>query len=202
MTRMREVLRHSNELFQVTNSFTFNPKCVKMGELYGEYNQLTSEWKDGLASTIIRTAVADATPARKWVVFDGPVDAIWIENMNTVSAVRPLDAAQPAQPCMLSSVVQIDLLLQMLQLALPSWALLGETAASASCLLLRRSSAWVSKPESVCLTGAGRQLHAVPAKRRAPEAQPGHNANAVRGLRPVRGLPCDSVPLWHGVCAL
>ncbi len=61
----------------------FNPKCIKMGELYGEYNLLTNEWTDGLGSTLIRNAVNDTTPDKKWVVFDGPVDAIWIENMNT-----------------------------------------------------------------------------------------------------------------------
>lgn len=68
---------------QVTHTFTINPKCIKMGELYGEYNLLTNEWTDGLGSTLIRSAVADTAVDRKWVVLDGPVDAIWIENMNT-----------------------------------------------------------------------------------------------------------------------
>ena len=55
-----------------------------MGELYGEVNKLTLEWKDGLMATIIREVVKDSSEDHKWIVCDGPVDALWIENMNTV----------------------------------------------------------------------------------------------------------------------
>jgi len=74
----------ANEEYQTVHTFVLNPKCIKMGELYGEYNLQTNEWTDGLGSTLIRNAVADTTLDKKWIVFDGPVDAIWIENMNTV----------------------------------------------------------------------------------------------------------------------
>lgn len=68
---------------------TLNPKAVTMGELFGETNIFTNEWTEGLVSKLVKDAVVAVEDAQKsdwkrWVNFDGPVDALWIENMNTV----------------------------------------------------------------------------------------------------------------------
>ena len=55
-----------------------------MGEMYGIVDQVSQDWFDGLASKILRSAAQETDEDRWWVVFDGPVDALWIENMNTV----------------------------------------------------------------------------------------------------------------------
>ena len=61
-----------------------NPKALSLGELYGEYDPNTREWTDGIVSKLLRNYSNAGTPSDKWIIFDGPVDTLWIESMNTV----------------------------------------------------------------------------------------------------------------------
>ncbi|XP_011495537.1 PREDICTED: dynein heavy chain 6, axonemal [Ceratosolen solmsi marchali] len=74
----------SNQYYQPVHMYILNPKAVTIGELYGEVLAISNEWHDGLLGVIIRHACAFTTEDHQWVVCDGPVDAVWIENMNTV----------------------------------------------------------------------------------------------------------------------
>jgi dynein heavy chain len=84
-TDLRPKEREDENPYQRVHTHILNPKSITQAQIYGAFDELTHEWTDGIGSEQIRTAVRDAeSPDHHWIIFDGPVDALWIESMNTV----------------------------------------------------------------------------------------------------------------------
>ena len=62
---------------------SINPKSVSISKLYGDYGKV-GDWMDGILATTVREAASDKSGDIHWVMLDGPVDTLWIENLNTV----------------------------------------------------------------------------------------------------------------------
>jgi dynein heavy chain len=74
-----------NRLGMTTKLYTMNPKACSVIELYGILDPITRDWTDGLLSNIFREINKPTEKnERKYILFDGDVDALWVENMNSV----------------------------------------------------------------------------------------------------------------------
>ena len=77
-----------------------NPKSVTKSDLFMSKDEVTQTWEDGIIAKLMRMAeeedkvinfwgkpgesLSKKEKSRRWIIFDGAVDPIWIEDMNTV----------------------------------------------------------------------------------------------------------------------
>ena len=72
-----------------TDTYYINSKAISLNELYGSYDDVSGEWKDGLLGDIARKALEatkspDQNTHKQFILFDSHVSTEWIESMNSL----------------------------------------------------------------------------------------------------------------------
>ena len=90
MATLKKAHGSADPRYQRVHTHIINPLALSNDEIYGSFDAATHEWQDGILARIMRTVCKesqDDSPTKddqKWVMFDGPVDTLWIESMNTL----------------------------------------------------------------------------------------------------------------------
>ncbi|CAL6104222.1 Dynein_heavy chain [Hexamita inflata] len=72
-----------------TDIHLINSKAITLNELYGSYDDVSGEWKDGLIGSIMRKALENSKTVelkthKQFILFDSHVSTEWIESMNSL----------------------------------------------------------------------------------------------------------------------